>query len=253
MGDAPICNYCGVHFPGHWVHHTFDPIYFRKYHLCADKVWEDFQNARLTAFRNYDAMRVQLTDNALESSIKLLTLKLLLYSFLVNPLEIAKKLYDKIDNKGKIKGKPLIRDINATPANGGTIYIANEDSATKYRTLNGYYELMKEFKEAFFRINIFDSNDNLDYYKFHDKIDILRNSCAHADIWVETNTIFFKDANPHPPMDPGKPGKKRGKKRSGRPPVRILNLSSDANGRTCWDKAAAFLGDLKEYYATFDA
>ena len=97
MGDAPICNYCGVH-------HTFDPIYFRKYHLCADKAWEDFQTARLTAVRLYDAMRVQLTDNALESSTKLLTLKLLLYSFLVNPLEIAKKIHEY----------PLIDDINET-------------------------------------------------------------------------------------------------------------------------------------------
>ena len=226
MGDA-ICNYCGVH-------HTLDPIYFRKYHLCADKVWEDFQTARLAANSLYDAMRAQLTDNALEPSTKLLTLKFLLYSFLVTPLEIVKKLY--VQNT--LTYKPLIIDINQTPNDATTIYIANEESKTKYRTLMTYYECMNaigETAEMFFREPI-DKLDSNDEFEFKDKIDILRNSCAHADIWVETNSkIFFKDTHP-----------------SGNP-VRILTLSSDEPlGRTCWDKSAAFLDDLKDYYRTYE-
>jgi hypothetical protein len=157
---------------------------------------------------------------------------LLLYSFLVNPLEIAKKIHEY----------PLIDDINETSDDGRTIYIT-EISTSKYRTLYQYYEFMKEFEDAgenfpqFRQINMLDSNDN---FKFRDKIDILRNSCAHADIWVETNsTVFFKDTNPHP--------------KKGDPPVRILTLSSDEPlGRTCWDKAAAFLGDLNDYFVNFE-
>lgn len=139
MGDA-ICNYCGVH-------HTLDPFYFRKYHLCADKVWEDFQTARLAANSLYDAMRAQLTDNALEPSTKLLTLKFLLYSFLVNPLEIVKKLY--VQKKNILTYKPLITNIDLTPNNAKTIYInINGESETKRGTLTDYYEYMKDCEGA---------------------------------------------------------------------------------------------------------
>jgi hypothetical protein len=168
-------------------------------------------------------MLVQLQDSTINSTAKLLTLKFLLYALLVNPLEIAKKAYKGIE----------INTIEATTGDGREVSVAitNNDSSKKYDYLVSYvYNLSSDFiSEIYFPEQVRDL-DGANTMKFQDKIDIMRNSCAHADIWVDLqNNIYFKDTNPVTGA------------------VRILSLSDEAS-RTSWEKVVSILDQFKEFF-----